>query len=167
MNETPPAPAPALPAAGVSGSGAPKFRRILLLCVGNVCRSPMAVSVLRQQLQDKGVEVESAGLKAMAGRPIDPRAEAVLAAHGLGGQVHEARQVSRELVDAADLVLLMEKRHLPVLLDVAPHARGKCFLLGKWLGEAEIPDPYRKSDPAFELTFELIERAVTRWRTFL
>lgn len=159
-------PAQEPPAAVRSGRGA-AFQHILLLCVGNVCRSPMAAAALRHRVPQASIRIESAGLKALSGSPVDPRAEAVLAAHGLSAGAHVARQVSRELIDAADLVLVMEKRHRPFVLDMAPCATGKTFLLGKWIGEAEIPDPYRRSGAAFESTFELIERAVTRWRTFL
>ncbi|MGN6512516.1 MAG: low molecular weight protein-tyrosine-phosphatase [Lysobacteraceae bacterium] len=139
------------------------IERILVVCVGNICRSPMAEVLLRERLRGRGVVVESAGLAALAGRPVDPDAAAVLAARGLAADAHVARKLTPEMIAAADLVLAMDPRQLSAVRAIAPQARGKTFLLGKWIDEADVPDPYGKPREAFEQAFALIERAVDGW----
>jgi protein-tyrosine phosphatase len=140
------------------------IRNALIVCVGNICRSPTAEVLMRHALQEKGLKVESAGLAALAGRPIDPLAEAVLQAHGLSGKDHVARQVTPELISRSDLILAMEKRHLAALHAIAPHARGKTFLLGRWDGDCEVPDPYGKPRDRFDETYALIDRLLHGWK---
>ena len=142
--------------------------RVLIVCVGNICRSPMAEAVLRHQLaKDRKIVVESAGLAAMAGSPIDPLAESVLAEHGLSGKSHLARQIEGTLVESADVVFTMDKRQRAALLALAPWARSKVVLLGKWQGDAEIPDPYRQQRPAFERAYQMIDSAIRSWHEHL
>ncbi len=138
------------------------FRRVLVVCVGNICRSPTAEVLLRHALED--VHVASAGLSALAGHPIDATAQAVLSGHGLSGQSHVARQIDRSMIDAVDLVLTMEPWHNDAVLRISPHARGKTYLLGKWLDNTAIPDPYRQSRTAFEHVFQLINSGVNSWK---
>lgn len=145
----------------------PVFNRILIVCVGNVCRSPIAEVVLRDKLVNRSTVVESAGLAALAGDPIDPLAESVLVEHGLTGKSHVARQVNRLLIDAADLVLAMEKQHVEIINAFAPSALGKTFLLGRWLGNVEIPDPFRQPRAVFEEVYQLIDRTASKWRVLL
>ena len=57
----------------------------------------------------------------------------------------------------------MEKAHIEKVTHIAPEARGKVMLLGHWIGEREIPDPYRKSDEAFELVYQLIDQSCKSW----
>lgn len=139
------------------------IERILIVCVGNICRSPMAEALLRERLRGRGVVVESAGLAAPAGKPVDADAAAVLAAKGLAADAHVARKLTPDMLAAADLVLAMDPRQLSAVRAIAPQARGKTFLLGKWIDDADVPDPYGKPREAFEQAFALIERAVDGW----
>jgi protein-tyrosine phosphatase len=143
------------------------FGRVLMVCVGNICRSPMAEVVLRARLADAAVIVESAGLAALSGSAIDPLAQAVLEAHGLSGRSHVARQVKRSLIEAADLVLVMEKKHLDIIQGISFSAVGKTFLLGKWDGDIDIPDPYRQGRDAFLRSYQQIDRALGSWQELL
>lgn len=136
---------------------------ILVVCIGNVCRSPMAECLLRERLAGRGVEVASAGLAALAGQPVDPLAESVLVEHGLSAASHVARQVDARMVEAADLVLVMEKPHISAIHAQVPDASGKTFLLGKWLGAVDIPDPFRLKRAQFEHVYRMIELAVDSW----
>lgn len=140
------------------------IQRILVVCVGNICRSPTAEILLRREVPRAGLLVESAGLAALTGAGIDPRAAEVLAAHGLDPSGHVARQVTPAMIDGADLVIAMEKRHLAALHAIAPHARGKAHLLGRWEGDLEVRDPYRQPREAFGETYAVIERLVAGWR---
>ena len=144
------------------------IHRILIVCVGNICRSPMAEVLLRKHLGGGDeVTVESAGLAALVGHPIDPLAQAVLADHGLSGEGHVARQVDAKMIGTADLVLAMQQRHLDALHAIAPQARGKTFLMGRWTGNCEVPDPYGKTRPVFEESFRLLDRTAHAWRMHL
>ena len=137
--------------------------RILVVCVGNICRSPTAEVLLRDRLKDRGIHIESAGLAAVVGAPVDPVAESVLGDNGLSAGAHVARQLSREMVSAAAMVVAMDKRHISAIQALSPEARGKTFLLGRWQGELAIPDPYGRDRVAFEHAFKLIRDAVDSW----
>jgi len=144
-------------------SNVPFFKRILVVCVGNICRSPTAAHLLREALAGRACVVQSAGLGALVGEPIEPAALEILQEKGQSPAPHQARQLTPALLAEADLVLVMEKRHLQDIGRGAPQARGKTFLLGKWLGDCEIPDPYRQDRAAFARTYDLIDQSVTAW----
>jgi protein-tyrosine phosphatase len=137
------------------------FQRILVVCIGNICRSPIAETLLRERVP--GIATGSAGLGAMAGHAADPLALAVLAEHGFDASQHVARQLDDAMIREADLILAMEQTHIDTLLQRAPHARGRAFLLGQWQDGLEIPDPYRQQRPAFEHVYRLIDATVDSW----
>nr|WP_294973237.1 low molecular weight protein-tyrosine-phosphatase [uncultured Pseudomonas sp.] len=139
------------------------FNRILLVCVGNICRSPTAEHLLRESLPGSGIAIASAGISALVGHPIESTALAILGDHGHRPPPHRARQLNRELIHEANLVLVMEHGQIQDVIRLSPEARGKTFLLGKWLHNLEIPDPYHKGPEAFEHSYRLIERAVSSW----
>jgi protein-tyrosine phosphatase len=139
------------------------FNKILVVCIGNICRSPTAETLLRHALIDSNIEIKSAGLGALVDHPIDELAHKVLEEHGHSPVFHSARQITPAIASESDLVLVMEKRHLEGVLKIAPQARGKVFLLGKWQGDREISDPYRQGRPAFAHAYALIEEAVQAW----
>lgn len=143
------------------------FRKILIVCIGNICRSPTAEIVLRHALGDNDFQVSSAGLEALVGRPVDPTAATLLRERGLDPDQHSARQLTPDLLAAADLVLVMERAHQIRIVREAPQASGKTLLLGKWRGDLDIPDPYRQQRPAFEHVLRLIDDSVAGWRPYL
>lgn len=144
------------------------FSKLLFVCIGNVCRSPTAEILMRDRLRDRaGIEVASAGLQALAGRPLDPTAAELLRAHGHDPDAHVARQATPSLLAAADLILVMEQAHLQRIAREVPQASGKAFLLGKWRGAREVPDPYRQHREAFEHVYRLIDDAVDGWVPYI
>lgn len=144
------------------------FNNILVICVGNICRSPTAEYVLKEKLANKpGVNVSSAGLGALVNKPVDPTALAIMQEHGIDASAHRARQVTTDMLAGADLVLAMEPKHLDQLHKMAPQIRGRAFLLGKWLDDRSVPDPYRQQRPAFEHAWKLIEQATDAWLKYL
>lgn len=143
------------------------FKRILVVCVGNICRSPTAECLLHHALHDKGFTVSSAGLSAVKGSGVEKNAASVLENNGYQWANHIARQLNRQIINENDLILVMEQRHLQDVLKIAPEARGKTFLLGKWIDNQEIPDPYRHSYTMFEQVFTLIKKATDNWATRL
>jgi len=98
---------------------------------------------------------------------MDATAASLLDEHGLDASAHRARQVTPALLREVDLVLAMEKSHLAALTRLAPEASGKLFLLDKWGGARDIPDPYRQERPAFEHVYQLIDRGVQSWLPYL
>ena len=138
------------------------FNRVLVVCAGNVCRSPLAEAMLRRALPAK--QVSSAGLGALVGQNVDPTARELAEADGLNVSAHRARQLSSGMLAEADLVLVMSPGQRRAVGDLAPEALGKTMLLGKWLlDEPEIPDPYRKSREAFEHVYSLLKEATKAW----
>jgi protein-tyrosine phosphatase len=163
---------PSAHAGSVSGPENPAqpvgvFKKILVLCVGNICRSPTAEYLLRRQLAGRDVQVNSAGLGALVGHPVEGHAMALLQEHGIDARPHRARQLDARMLREAELVLGMEPRHLAAAARLAPEASGKLFLLGRWLEFDSVPDPYRQPRQAFEDVYSLIERGVGSWLRYL
>ncbi|HHK5628648.1 TPA: protein tyrosine phosphatase, partial [Serratia marcescens] len=123
------------------------FDSILVVCVGNICRSPTGERLLKQLLPSKNIE--SAGLGAVVGSAADSTACVVAQAHGLSLDEHIAKQLTRDLCRKYSLILVMEKSHIEAVTRLAPEVRGKTMLFGHWMNQKDIPDPYGKSHEAF------------------
>ncbi|KLF90560.1 protein-tyrosine-phosphatase [Enterobacter asburiae] len=137
------------------------FQSILVVCTGNICRSPIGERLLRQQLPGK--QVNSAGIFGLEGHPADAAAQAVARRHGVSLEGHVARKVTRNLLQQADLILVMGPEHLRFIATMAPENRGKSLLFGQWLDIRDIPDPYNKSREAYEYVFEQLGKASQEW----
>ncbi|ART81793.1 protein tyrosine phosphatase [Oceanisphaera profunda] len=137
------------------------FDNILVVCVGNICRSPTAEFLLKQALPNK--TVHSAGLGALVGHDIDATAKKIAEQHNVACPTHSARQLTKELCREADVILVMEQGHKESITRLAPEARGKTFLLGQWNSNQEIPDPYKKSEEAFQHVYQLIANNSKLW----
>ncbi|UYF99276.1 MULTISPECIES: low molecular weight protein-tyrosine-phosphatase [unclassified Halomonas] len=140
------------------------FQRILVVCVGNICRSPVAEAMLRQRLP--GRQFSSAGLGALVGSQIDAHARVLAERDGLEVDNHQARQLTREMLDRADLILVMSDQQRLAVAELSPAALGKTMRLGQWLENGrgkDIPDPYRKSAETFQHVHQLMDQAVQAW----
>ncbi|EPZ6063735.1 MULTISPECIES: arsenate reductase/protein-tyrosine-phosphatase family protein [Klebsiella] len=137
------------------------FDTILVVCTGNICRSPIGERFLRQALPNK--KIDSAGTSALVEHSADDSAVRIAEKHGISLEGHKGQQFTSKLARQYDLILVMEKCHLEQIGRSAPEVRGKTMLFGQWLNQREIPDPYRKSDEAFASVYELIEQAGLLW----
>ena len=139
------------------------IKHILVVCVGNICRSPMAEALLATALRDNDeYVVESAGLGALVGHAADPFVIELMDEIDVDVSGHRARQIHPDMVKAADLVLVMESGHKRSIDDADPTARGKVYRLGEWQ-ERDIDDPYRQPRAAFVEAMREIEEGVASW----
>lgn len=122
----------------------------------------MAEGLLKAKAPE-GVAISSAGVGALVGLPADPMARLLMHGKSVDIGAHRARQVSIELLAAADLVLAMEQTHINSL---SAEMRGRAQLLGLWTG-GEIEDPYRQSQEVFERVLGKIQAGVDAWATRL
>lgn len=143
------------------------LKNLLILCHGNICRSPMAEGFFCSQLKkyNSSILVSSAGINAVINHPAEPHAQEVMNQNDIDISSHRARQVSIDLILKADLILLMSKNQLRTLSKRYPLSKGKTFLLGYWHNEMEIEDPFRQPYDVFEKTFQKIKLAWKGWDT--
>ena len=137
------------------------FERILVVCDGNICRSPTVAAMLREL--KPGKVVFSAGLVGLVGHDMDPTARAVAEENGLDCGKHVARKLDSELCRDSDLILVMESRQKERLGRAFPEASGKTFLLTHWNGGHDIPDPYKRGRDAFERIYPPMREATKAW----
>ncbi len=142
--------------------------RILFVCLGNICRSPMAEGVFRSELARRGllerVEVDSAGTSDWhVGEPPDPRARRAAARRGHDISALRGRQATRRDMAAFDLILAMDRENLEHLKRLAgPEHAHKVRLFLEFAPqrvEDEVPDPYYGGEEGFEYVLDLLEEA--------
>ncbi|MGW6743001.1 low molecular weight protein-tyrosine-phosphatase [Streptomyces sp. NPDC055025] len=159
------------PTVGATTGAAASPYRVCFVCTGNICRSPIAEAVFRARLTEAGldglVEADSAGTGGWhEGDGADPRAVAVLDAHGYGND-HTARQFHASWFSRLDLVIALDEGHLRELRRLAPTPAdaAKVRLLRSYDAAAEptgdlgVPDPYYGDITGFEECLELVEAA--------
>jgi protein-tyrosine phosphatase len=123
----------------------------------------MAEALLRHALRDiSDVTVSSAGLGALVDYPASEHATALMAARGLDISGHRARQLTPTLIDASDLILVMESKHKQIIDAEVGTASGKVHKLCN-RPNGDIPDPFRQPRDAFEEALLLIEEGVQDW----
>ncbi|WP_175718580.1 low molecular weight protein-tyrosine-phosphatase [Burkholderia anthina] len=140
---------------------------LLVVCIGNLCRSPMAEALLRGHLP--GIDVQSAGIGARDGLPADPHAIHLMHARGFDIAAHRSRRLPPALGTHADLILTMDLAQKRWLEQCVPALRGRVFRLG--LPDPaggrptgfDVPDPYLGPRASFEHSLRLIERGVDAW----
>jgi protein-tyrosine phosphatase len=141
--------------------------RVLFVCMGNICRSPIAEGVfswLAPRLRpDLAVEADSAGTHGYhAGRPPDARAQRVARAHGIDLSGLRARQLVAQDFERFDRILVMDRRNHDDALALAPERHDRVRLLLDYapqLALREVPDPYYGELSDFERVFQLSEQA--------
>ena len=135
----------------------------MTVCVGNICRSPVAEGLLKAALPQ--CEVWSSGLSALVGHPADPMAVQIAKKHSLDISAHRAQQISSWMVSHADLILVMEAYQQRELEKKYPLARGKIRCIGEFgaSGAFDVADPYTQGQSAFETSHNAIALGATTW----
>ena len=147
-------------------------KHILFVCTGNSCRSVMSEYLLRHLLQREGmnaIHVESAGAFAIEGMGPTRETQRVLQDVGIDCVAHRARALTREMIERAELILVMEQFHLDEVLQRLPSASNKVHLLKPYglaphevIGYNNIPDPIGKPLEVYEVCFAQIRDALNR-----
>jgi protein-tyrosine-phosphatase len=151
-----------------------QISNILFVCIGNICRSPFAQGLFTKlvcQEGYKGFHAQSAGLLALPGNSATFLAQKVAVEYGVDLTVHKAKCLSQELVDWAELILVMEKAHKDELLTDFPEAKDKTFLIRHFARcgsrSRGIADPYGLQYDAYRFCYLDIEDAVSGLVDFL
>ncbi|REG45616.1 protein-tyrosine phosphatase [Paraburkholderia sp. BL6669N2] len=132
---------------------------ILIVCTGNICRSPMAEGYLKEYLS--GIKVESAGVDAVVGSGADKFAKSVMADVGIDIEAHRARQFESWMCKAYDLILVLDRSQREYIERASPFSRGRIFPFEKEGGEIE--DPFRGGIDKFRRVYTEIERSGAFW----
>jgi protein-tyrosine phosphatase len=133
---------------------------MIVVCEGNICRSPMGAEIIQSRLPD--VQVWSAGIGALVGSPAAPYADEVMRANGLDISAHRARQLGMADCTRAELILVMEHEQKRYLEQRYRFTKGRVYRFGHF-GKFDVPDPYRKGRENFERCFELLDRGASDW----
>ncbi len=143
------------------------IKRVIFVCMGNICRSPLAEAVARREFQRAGLEIEVASAGTIGfheGDLADAGALDIARLNHIDLDSHRARQVRSQDFDAFDLVVALDLRNEADLRRVSsPRQHSKiCRLLdfAPNCGHREVPDPYQRGRPAFAQSLDLIERGI-------
>jgi len=140
------------------------IQNILVVCIGNICRSPIGEALLALKLKEThpAVVVSSAGTGALVGHPADPTSQLLMKARNIDISSHRARQTTSEILFASDLILTMTADQQNQIQQQYPSTCGRVHRLGKW-GGFDVPDPFRRPDVIFEQALVMIDQGVDEW----
>ena len=133
---------------------------VMLVCIGNICRSPMAEGLLRQQLP--ALRVYSSGVGAMVGMPATDDSVALLKGLDVDISAHRAQQINAFLTQSANLILTAELAQKQHIERQYPQSRGRVFRICEQLRQ-DIPDPYRRDLSQYEQSLALIQQGIADW----
>jgi protein-tyrosine phosphatase len=141
---------------------------VIILCTGNVCRSPMALGLLRHavQVSGQGLQVDSAGLAALSGERPDPIAIRLLAERGIDISDHIAKQARIQLLRRYALILTMERAQQQLVERTWPRLVGRVFRWGL-AQNIDVPDPYGQEEQSFRESLAVIDQDLGTWVRYL
>ena len=145
---------------------------VLFVCTGNSCRSPMGEWILKQMLAEKRIDnvmVHSAGTQAPVGMQAPVYSKMVCLQNGIDLTEHRAKQLTKDMLEEADLILVMEKAHYLFIQSVLPRAKEKTLFLNQLYssGEIEIADPIGHDLDVYQQCFNEIHRHLTLGLSFI
>ncbi len=138
------------------------FQKILVVCAGNICRSPMGEAFFKQALADKGYTIDSAGIIGLVNHPADDKAIKVMADIGIDISEHRGKRLNEKLIAEFDLVLVMTQRQVAEMGRQWPFSKGRVFRIGHWL-DIDVADPYRLDEAVFVEARNNIQESVAEW----
>ena len=141
-----------------------KINNILVVCIGNICRSPMAEYFLKQEFPH--LQIESAGISGLIGHAADDKASLCMQRLGIDMSSHVARKLNAELVKKADLILVMSQNQQKHVEQTWPFAKGKTFRLGLWQS-INVADHYQHDQAVFDDTCQLIQSCIADWKKYI
>ncbi|KGY13321.1 phosphotyrosine protein phosphatase [Vibrio tubiashii] len=145
------------------------MNNILIVCSGNICRSPIAHALFEKHMPS--LNIDSAGVfvdrHQLSGVHPVTNSQSVAKQNGLDISRLQAQQLTPELVSQHDLILVMTHEHIEQVAQVSQGARAKTLLIGQWIGVGEVHDPIGQEMEVFEQCFSVLERAVLSWKSRL
>jgi protein-tyrosine phosphatase len=140
------------------------FQNILIVCVGNICRSPMAEALFKQAYPEKSIS--SAGMEGLVGYPADRYAVECMNDVGIDISMHIARRLDVDMLIRANLVLAMTSQQVKMIEERWSFSKGKVFKICHW-SDQNVADPYQKEKFEFIAAKKLIEEGVRDWMSHL
>lgn len=141
-----------------------KINNILVVCIGNICRSPMAEYFLKHEYPH--LKIESAGISGLTGHAVDEKASLCMQRFDIDMSSHVGKKLNAELIKKADLILVMSQNQQKHIEQTWPFAKGKTFRLGHWQSK-NIADPYQHDQTVFDETCDLIRNCIADWKKYI
>lgn len=139
--------------------------KILVVCIGNICRSPAGEGFFISQFKKKEIKVEvgSAGIAAMVNQPAALHTQKIMReVYDIDVSQHRARQMTEQMARYYDLILVMDDEQETAVKKMFPFAAGKTQRMGRWRS-VNIDDPYRQSEAVFQEKLAIIYDCVNDW----
>lgn len=140
------------------------FKSVLVLCIGNICRSPVMEGLLKKysDQHNLGLSISSAGVHAMVDEPAQPYSIEISEKNNIDISTHRARQVTADMIVNHDIILVTDETVRKIAIQQFPMAMGKIKKLGDFR-HLEISDPYRQPKEAFKQMYIDIDNCMQDW----